>query len=36
MVFIVDDNFIGDKKRTKALLREMVRWASAPTRRRAS
>jgi len=26
MVFIVDDNFIGDKKRTKALLREMVRW----------
>jgi radical SAM superfamily enzyme YgiQ (UPF0313 family) len=26
MVFIVDDNFIGDKKRTKALLRELVRW----------
>jgi len=26
MVFIVDDNFIGDKKRTKALLHEMVAW----------
>jgi radical SAM superfamily enzyme YgiQ (UPF0313 family) len=26
MVFIVDDNFIGDRKRTKALLRELVRW----------
>lgn len=26
MVFIVDDNFIGDKKRTKTLLREMVAW----------
>lgn len=26
MVFIVDDNFIGDKKRTKMLLREMVAW----------
>jgi radical SAM superfamily enzyme YgiQ (UPF0313 family) len=26
MVFIVDDNFIGDKKRTKVLLREMVAW----------
>ena len=26
MVFIVDDNFIGDKHRTKALLREMVAW----------
>ncbi len=26
MVFVVDDNFIGDKKRTKELLREMVRW----------
>jgi radical SAM superfamily enzyme YgiQ (UPF0313 family) len=25
MVFIVDDNFIGDKKRTKELLRELVR-----------
>jgi radical SAM superfamily enzyme YgiQ (UPF0313 family) len=25
-VFIVDDNFIGDKKRTKALLREIIRW----------
>jgi radical SAM superfamily enzyme YgiQ (UPF0313 family) len=26
MVFIVDDNFIGDRKRTKALLQELVRW----------
>ncbi|HLA76737.1 MAG TPA: DUF4070 domain-containing protein [Vicinamibacteria bacterium] len=26
MVFIVDDNFIGDRKRSKALLRELVRW----------
>lgn len=26
MVFIVDDNFIGNKKHTKALLREMVAW----------
>lgn len=26
MVFIVDDNFIGDKKRTKALLREIIAW----------
>lgn len=26
MVFIVDDNFIGDKKRTKALLREVIAW----------
>ena len=26
MVFIVDDNFIGDKKRTKVLLREMIAW----------
>ncbi len=25
-IFIVDDNFIGDKKRTKALLRELVAW----------
>jgi radical SAM superfamily enzyme YgiQ (UPF0313 family) len=25
-VFIVDDNFIGDKKRTKVLLREMIAW----------
>ncbi|HLP76021.1 MAG TPA: B12-binding domain-containing radical SAM protein [Candidatus Paceibacterota bacterium] len=25
-VFIVDDNFIGNKKQTKALLREMVTW----------
>ncbi len=26
MVFVVDDNFIGNKKLTKALLREMVQW----------
>lgn len=26
MVFVVDDNFIGDKRRTKALLREMIEW----------
>ncbi len=26
MVFVVDDNFIGDKKRTKALLAEMIAW----------
>ncbi len=26
MVFIVDDNFIGDKKRTKELLRELITW----------
>ncbi|HWQ92968.1 MAG TPA: DUF4070 domain-containing protein [Clostridia bacterium] len=26
MVFIVDDNFIGNKKRTKELLREMIAW----------
>lgn len=26
MVFIVDDNFIGDKQRTKALLRELIAW----------
>ena len=26
MVFIVDDNFIGDKHRTKALLRELIAW----------
>jgi radical SAM superfamily enzyme YgiQ (UPF0313 family) len=25
-VFVVDDNFIGDKKRTKALLRELATW----------
>jgi radical SAM superfamily enzyme YgiQ (UPF0313 family) len=25
-VFVVDDNFIGDKNKTKALLRELVRW----------
>ncbi|MEW6157419.1 MAG: B12-binding domain-containing radical SAM protein [Verrucomicrobiota bacterium] len=29
MVFIVDDNFIGNKKNTKALLREMVNWRKA-------
>jgi radical SAM superfamily enzyme YgiQ (UPF0313 family) len=28
MVFIVDDNFIGNKKRTKNLLREMIQWRS--------
>ncbi|MBI3852866.1 MAG: DUF4070 domain-containing protein [Verrucomicrobia bacterium] len=28
MVFIVDDNFIGDKKRTKSLLRELIAWRS--------
>jgi radical SAM superfamily enzyme YgiQ (UPF0313 family) len=26
MVFIVDDNFIGDKRRTKELLRELIAW----------
>jgi radical SAM superfamily enzyme YgiQ (UPF0313 family) len=26
MVFVVDDNFIGDKRRTKALLRELIEW----------
>jgi radical SAM superfamily enzyme YgiQ (UPF0313 family) len=26
MVFVVDDNFIGDKKRTKNLLREIIDW----------
>jgi radical SAM superfamily enzyme YgiQ (UPF0313 family) len=26
MVFIVDDNFIGDKPRTKVLLREIIAW----------
>ena len=26
MVFIVDDNFIGDKRRTRVLLRELVEW----------
>ena len=25
-VFIVDDNFIGNKKQTKTLLREMIKW----------
>jgi radical SAM superfamily enzyme YgiQ (UPF0313 family) len=25
-IFVVDDNFIGDKKQTKALLAELVRW----------
>lgn len=27
-VFIVDDNFIGNKKRAKALLRAMIQWRS--------
>jgi radical SAM superfamily enzyme YgiQ (UPF0313 family) len=26
MVFMVDDNFIGNRKRTRALLRELVAW----------
>lgn len=26
MVFVVDDNFIGDKKRTKTLLRALIEW----------
>ncbi|HWH70844.1 MAG TPA: DUF4070 domain-containing protein, partial [Candidatus Sulfotelmatobacter sp.] len=26
MVFIVDDNFIGDKRHTKVLLREIIAW----------
>jgi radical SAM superfamily enzyme YgiQ (UPF0313 family) len=26
MVFIVDDNFIGDKRRTKGLLHELIAW----------
>lgn len=26
MVFIVDDNFIGDKRRTRLLLREIIEW----------
>ena len=26
MVFVVDDNFIGDKRRTRALLHELVSW----------
>lgn len=25
-VFVVDDNFIGDKKQAKALLRELIQW----------
>jgi radical SAM superfamily enzyme YgiQ (UPF0313 family) len=28
MVFVVDDNFIGNKKRTKELLRAMIQWRS--------
>jgi radical SAM superfamily enzyme YgiQ (UPF0313 family) len=28
MVFIVDDNFIGNKNHAKALLRDLVRWRS--------
>lgn len=33
MVFIVDDNFIGNRKRTKELLRKMIEWRArtAPT-----
>jgi len=27
-IFIVDDNFIGDKKRAKALLRELAKWGA--------
>jgi radical SAM superfamily enzyme YgiQ (UPF0313 family) len=26
MVFVVDDNFIGNKKQAKAMLRELIRW----------
>jgi radical SAM superfamily enzyme YgiQ (UPF0313 family) len=26
MIFVVDDNFIGNKARTKALLRELIEW----------
>lgn len=26
MVFVVDDNFIGNKRKAKALLREMIEW----------
>ena len=26
MVFIVDDNFIGNKQQAKALLRELIQW----------
>lgn len=26
MVFVVDDNFIGDKRQAKALLRELIQW----------
>ena len=26
MVFVVDDNFIGNKKQAKALLQELIRW----------
>ena len=28
MVFVVDDNFIGNKKQTKELLREIIHWRS--------
>ncbi|MBI4327590.1 MAG: B12-binding domain-containing radical SAM protein [Chloroflexi bacterium] len=28
MFFMVDDNFIGDKKRTKAMLRALIEWRS--------
>jgi radical SAM superfamily enzyme YgiQ (UPF0313 family) len=29
MVFVVDDNFIGNKKQAKALLRELIRWRTS-------
>lgn len=29
MVFVVDDNFIGNKSQTKALLNEMIAWRAA-------
>ena len=28
MVFVVDDNFIGNKQHAKALLRELIKWRS--------
>jgi radical SAM superfamily enzyme YgiQ (UPF0313 family) len=33
MVFIVDDNFIGNRKRTRALLRTLVEWRKRDSRR---
>ena len=32
MVFLVDDNFIGNKVRTRELLREMIAWRERTTR----